>query len=217
MGGAERKVNIPALNRKEYIGGVSITTTVQETSLPNITPTDLDEHEAEHAVVAIRRGTGVRRLTVRAGKGFMGMVEPYSFDPVAAATSHSRRGRDHDMGLAAKGGNLDASISAAKSYIGENQKEIHAVAIAAHIKGDLSGHEIEDIMDRVHEEPKQNVVVNLKKPDGEVTEKIVQVGDNVIVPWEWFDTAKADKERRPTPLPRPSTPEEPEEELPFAA
>ncbi len=175
----------------EYRNGFKLTTMVEKPHLTLLTPSDLEEHEAEHAVVAIRTGTGIKRARVKGSSdGSEGAVEPNWSDPIAAATSHNRRGRWHDEAVVrASGMNPSSAIAAAKEYKSQNKKEILAVATLLHFKGDVSGHEVEDAMDHVNEPQKNKVVFQLVRPEGTelMQEDTVEEGEKIMFPGKWVE------------------------------
>ena len=110
---------------------------------------DTEEHEAEHAVVAIANGTPVIEASVIPEGNSLGHVKLGHYDPIAFATSHGRRGNGHDAAVVRMiGHNFDTHGAVAKSIKARNRREIRAVASALAREKHLSGARVREIMAR---------------------------------------------------------------------
>lgn len=126
---------------------------------------DVDEHEAEHAVVAIRNGTGVVEGSTNPSGNVLGYVLMKRADPVAAATSRDRRGNAGDRALVeATGHDFHSAGSAANSVKARNKKAIRAVAVAFCKHRYLTGRQIQKIIDTV--DRGELMRVRIVSPDG---------------------------------------------------
>ena len=126
---------------------------------------DVEEHEAEHAVVAIRNGTGVEEASVIPDGDSLGHVRMRSFDPIAAATSKGRAGNGHDRHLVESAGHsFESKGSTAHGIIAKNTEHVRAVASALRRERRLTGKRIQEIMNRVDEGEKMRI--RIITPDG---------------------------------------------------
>lgn len=126
---------------------------------------DVEEHEAEHAVVAIKNGTTVIEASVIPEGSSLGHVQLGAFDPVAAATSHGRKGNGHDKHIVEQAGHNFASNGAvAHGVIARNKKYVNAVARALAKEKRLTGSRIQHIMNRV--DRGNSLRIQIITPDG---------------------------------------------------
>lgn len=121
-------------------------------------------HEAMHAVVAKRRGVGIKIATVRPGEGYLGMVETSSFDAPTAMAAVGTGGTGHDEAIVEYSGqSASAAHEVAKDIVSENPLEVHAVASLLDRKGTVGDSEITDAMENADVE---DVAVQYINPDG---------------------------------------------------
>ena len=131
---------------------------------------DVEEHEAEHAVVAIKNGTSVIEASVIPEGNSLGHVKLGSFDPVAASTSKGRRGNGHDKHIVESAGHsFESNGNAAHGIIGRNKRAVRAVASALSRKKHLTGGQIQEIINRA--EGGEKIRIHIFTPDGK--EKIL--------------------------------------------
>jgi len=126
---------------------------------------DVDEHEAEHAVVAIKNGTTVIEASVIPNGNVGGYVQMASPDMLAASTSKGRSGNSHDRAIVEGAGeSFEAKGSVAHGMIRKYKKEVRAVASALKRGGKLSGKSIENIIARV--QGGERIKIHVYTPDG---------------------------------------------------
>lgn len=126
---------------------------------------DVEEHEAEHAVVALRNGTVVEEASVVPEGNSLGHVRMGSFDPIAAATSKGRAGNGHDRHIVESAGHsFESNGSVAHGMVRKNKEHVRAVASALKRERRLTGKRIQAIMDRVDEGDKMRI--RIITPDG---------------------------------------------------
>ena len=126
---------------------------------------DVEEHEAEHAVVAIKNGTVVHEASIIPEGNSLGHVSMGSEDLIAAATSHGRAGNGHDRRIVEqRGQSFEGNGAIAHGVIRRNKKHVRAVATALGREGRLTGNAIQRIMQKVDQGEK--IRVRVVTPDG---------------------------------------------------
>src|SRR6185295_6919237 len=108
---------------------------------------DVEEHEAEHAVVAIKNDTTVYEASVQPEGNSLGHVSMASFDPIAAATSKGRAGNGHDRHIVESAGHsFEGNGSVAHGMVRRYKKQIRKVASALQKERKLTGSRIQQII-----------------------------------------------------------------------
>lgn len=169
--------------------------TEKEKALPNgtrifiehIDPLDTDvaygdvaEHEAEHAVVAIRNGTPIIEATIIAEGDSLGHVTLTRPDPVATSTSHGRAGSFGDRMLVARMGLVFESLAkTAHSILHGNKRAVQAVAGALTRKKWLSGADVEKIINQV--DYGEEIRIRIVTPDGREQVMLKRAHEDVAV------------------------------------
>ncbi|OGG44522.1 hypothetical protein A2841_02935 [Candidatus Kaiserbacteria bacterium RIFCSPHIGHO2_01_FULL_48_10] len=144
---------------------------------------DVDEHEAEHAVVAIRNGTAVIEASVVPEGNTLGHVSLGSPDPIAGATSHGRKGSGGDKQIVeAQGHNFESLAKTSHAIVAKNKSHVRAVASALQRERKLSGKRIREIMDQVDEGEKFRI--RIIKPDGKVETLTQRAKEKKSIPIE---------------------------------
>lgn len=115
-----------------------------------VKPSETAYHEAEHIAPNPRN---VRRATIHPGPGYLGLTELYEYNSIQAAAPHAkkRRGTGHDLNtLAARGIDINSTISAAGSVINSLDREVHNIAALLQIKGEISGYDAQEAANRAN-------------------------------------------------------------------
>lgn len=142
---------------------------------------DVEEHEAEHATIAVMNGTPVIEASVIPEGNSLGHVQMAHFDPIAASTSKGRAGNGHDrMITEMQGHSFEASGSVAHGMIRRYKKEVRAVARALQKEKRLSGASIEKIIANV--KGGEKVKIHIYMPDGtyRLIERKKKDGNNAL-------------------------------------
>lgn len=183
MGGPEGRIGI---NETKYFGNTKITAIAEPKK--TVIAGETAEHEATHAVTAIKNGTSVRMATNIAGDGYLGATFLSRPDAVAAAAPHAvgHRGTGHDVSIVHAIGNHGA-FSAARTIVAMNHDNISAVAALIEEKGTVSGGEIEATMDAVDKkEEKVTIVVEDITAGKRKQEKVIASKGVVVFKSEWL-------------------------------
>jgi hypothetical protein len=180
------------IDKTQYINGYQIHVQSTKSEEPQITPGTTALHEAKHAVVAIRNGTGVKNVTITPGPGYLGLTELTRPDPVAAAAPHADgcSGTDHDVHIIAiMGADLGASSKVAAGITASNREEIKAVASLLEAKRTLSGGDIDETIKAVQNKKngQTEALIIIKAPDEkEQTLKSSVKNGKVMLPGKWI-------------------------------
>lgn len=173
--------------RESGIEVVAIIRPPEPDPIAKINPSKTARYEAAHAVVARKRGKGVKGLSIIPGPGYKGVTWLEEFDPVAAMV-HPGDGDGHDRLITILSGhNPDSAASAANTYKRENAKAITRVAQTAEVKGTLNRHDIDNAIAETEKPVEQKADIFVKNEDGS-KQKIenVPVTNGIVI----FETIK---------------------------
>lgn len=172
---------------------ISVIPNQEQSSEPQIHVREVDEHEAEHAVVAEKNKSGsVKGIKIFSEESAVTeLTEP---DPIAAATSINRPGNSHDRRvISSLGFNENSVAGIANNMVYKYDKEIKKVAQKLKEKNSLSGNELRNIMEEVSEkkrEPdekkfKANIVIADTNGGQRKIEGVPAAGGKVVFHREW--------------------------------
>ncbi len=119
-------------------------------------------HEAKHLVLLHANGTGAKSGTIEPGPGYLGMVEPNSFDAVAALGPHADgdSGTSHDVMVAAYGGaDIKASTIIAQSMLSKLREEVRIIAGLLETERTVTGGRVEQVINKHTQDPDEEVEV----------------------------------------------------------
>lgn len=134
-----------------------------------INPSKTALHEAKHLVLLIEGGVGAKSGTVVEGNGYLGMVEPNGWDPIAAIGPHADgdSGGSHDLSLVIRYGH-DPNIvgSIARNMLSGLRRKVQLVAGLLETKRTVSGYEAAEIM-KEDDDPRE--IIEREDPFGNIT------------------------------------------------
>lgn len=140
---------------------------------------DVDEHEAEHALIVMRNGGYVIEACTIPHGNVGGYVQPGGFDAEAASTSYGRAGCAHDQQMVDSRLGKGSFAAIGKSVRGRLNRDRMAVKAFAGLLAKekrVNGSRLQQILDQVDFGEKVRVTVT--RPDGtrQVFDKRVQKG-----------------------------------------
>jgi len=126
-------------------------------------------HEARHLVLLIENGTGAESGTIESGNGYLGMVIPKAWDPIATIGPYAfgDKGGEWDRHqVVLRGHNPDVVGAIARNQLSYLKRKVQLVAGLLERKRTVSGYEAEEAMAEAdnpfevheYENPEGNVI-----------------------------------------------------------
>ena len=177
----ERLRVIPG-GRSEYaVNGAQVRAKIINPLEKGEKPTGTPIHEIKHAKVMQETGGTVFDATIVPGPGYNGLTRGANISGAARIGPHitGESGGGFDMHVAEMlGQNTSSEAIAAKSIIYENEEGIDYVASLLQKRKTMTGGQIAEAFNRFDEG--ERVIVELKSPEGEVSEKELDKDSNVV-------------------------------------
>lgn len=139
-----------------------------------VIPGKTARHEAKHLVLLIENGVGAKSGTIVEGNGYLGMVEPNGWDPIAAIGPHADgdSGGSHDLSLVINRGHDPNTVGLiARSMLNRLSMKVHLVAALLETKRTVSGYEAAEVMKEA-DDPRE--VIEREDPFGNITSIIAR-------------------------------------------
>lgn len=201
---------------------VEVITKKYEPKLRKGNPSGTSNHETDHGLTAVVRGTRVKKMTniPDSKNGSLGSTELESFDPYAAgaAAVKKRTGISYDLWVLNGNGYKLGDIAGEVTQIANDYKDHHKeVALELDEKRVMGHNDIKTTIDYVSEEKKKSETImeytaNIKRPDGseKKIKKEAQKDDYISIPKtdmqpnKWYPVAANDNKPENSQLNQPA-------------